>query len=87
MYTDHRILVYVVIRLILIALPALQLNFEPYTTGIPYVYSSLPMHNELQIWEFNKSIMKLQGIFNEKDSLFKNHTMPTVIYMSVKIMN
>lgn len=39
-------------------------HFEPYTTGIAYIYSSLPMHSELQIWEFNKSIMKLQEIFH-----------------------
>lgn len=40
--------------------------FEPYTTGIPYVYSSLPVHNQLQIWEFNKCIVKLQEIFRGK---------------------
>lgn len=41
-------------------------HFRPYTAWFLYVYSSLPLHMELQILEFNKSIMKLQEILNEK---------------------
>lgn len=44
------------------------------------------MHTELQIWEFNKSIMKLQGIFRKKDSLFKNHTVSKIFYIFVKMV-
>lgn len=37
-------------------------HFKQYTTGFLYVYSSMPLHMELQILEFNKGIMKLQEI-------------------------
>lgn len=52
-------------------------HFKPYTVGILYVYSSLPLRMELQILEFTKSIMKLQEILNEKLS-FQNCIMPTI---------
>lgn len=69
-------------------------HFKPYTTQFLYVYSSIPLHMELQILEFNKCIMKLQEMLNEKLVFSEPYHAHNILYfweengdLSMKIHN